>query len=735
MFVRICFIKPLLCVLFLSLSIGVAHAATLTGTVFDPSGAAVVGAQVSLLSSLSVQDTCESDARGHYQFTDLLSGSYRLAASAPGFSTSSTTIQLANDEKHTFDLRLELSALVQEVVVSASLGGVLTTQLGSSVDVITRWDMNDRAAQSVLEVLRAVPGIEVNQSGRRAGVAGVFVRGGNSNYNLVMIDGMPLNQFGGSFDFAPLATDGLERVEMTRGPQSALYGSNAVTGVINLVSQRGQGPPHLTILAEGGSYATHRTTVGGSGLHGSLGWAVSLSRLDSNGTVPNDNFRNQAAFLSLDYRRNPQRQLDFHFYGNANDAGAPGPYGSDPMHNFSGLDKISRNKQNLFSYHGSYAEQFLPGFRQVIFAGVATNNYYFRSPWGDSYSNNLRAVFNTRSEVTISTKDFLVFGFEYNREQFKNTYVADANLKPFLLPRTSLAFFAENRWIPTRRWIVTAGIRTDSIRTHELPGDGWTRPLIPKSSVNKINPRVALAFLAHDATRLHGSFGTGIRAPSGFELAFTNNPKLRPEKSISMDAGLEQRFLHDRVVVDVTYFYNRFVDQIVTLGGSLSHLSSWNSDNLGNARAQGLETSVRFRPTAALEVGGHYTHLASALLALGDSTAVAAPFHVGQELLRRPKHSAGFYATWRRGPLMLNLNGYMRSGVLDTEPNFGAFGGLFPNKGYVLMNTGFAYRLPRGAQLYGQLNNILNRKYEEVLGYPALRLNFMAGVRLNMPAE
>jgi vitamin B12 transporter len=108
---------------------------------------------------------------------------------------------------------------------------------------------------------------------------------------------------------------------------------------------------------------------------------------------------------------------------------------------------------------------------------------------------------------------------------------------------------------------------------------------------------------------------------------------------------------------------------------------------------------------------------------------------VGQQLLRRPKHSGGLFATWHRGPLTLNLNGTMRGAVLDAEPNFGAFGGLFPNKGYALMNAGFAYRLPRGVELYGRLNNFLNRRYEEVLGYPALRLNFMAGVRINFPRE
>ena len=730
-------------VLSLGLGLGAARAATLAGTVLDPSGAAVAGAKVSLLSSLAVQDTHETDGRGRYQFTGLRSGTYRLVANAPEFSSSTTDIQLTAGEARTLDLPLALSAVAQQVVVSASLGDALVQQLGSSVSVITRREINDQAAQSVNEVLRAVPGLEVNQSGRRGGVTGLFVRGGNSNYTLVMIDGLPLNQFGGDFDLAPLATDGLDRVEMTRGPQSALYGPNAVTGVLNLVSRRGQGSPRLSVLAEGGSYATRRFSVGTSGLARGLGWAINLSRLDSNGTVPNDNYRNQAAFLSLGYHRSPRRQLDFHFYGNANDAGAPGPYGADPAHNFFGIDLISRSQQNLFSFNGSYAEQFSSRVRQVTTVGVGTNDYYFRSPWGDAFSHNLRGSFNTRSEITVSTRDFLVFGFEYNREQYMGTYVADASFQPFLLPRTSLAYFAENRWNPKRRLFVTTGVRVDHIRTHELPTDGYARPLIPKDSITKVNPRVAVAFLAHEGasgdpfgtTRLHGSFGTGIRPPSGFELAFTNNPRLKPEKSISLDAGVEQRFIRDRAMVDVTYFYNRFEDQIVSLGGSLANLSSWTSDNLGNARAGGVEASLRVRPTASLEFGSHYTCLASARLALGDSTVVPAPFHVGQQLLRRPKHSGGLFATWHRGPLTLNLNGTMRGAVLDAEPNFGAFGGLFPNKGYTLMNTGFAYRLPRGVEIYGRLNNFLNRRYEEVLGYPALRLNFMAGVRINFPRE
>ncbi len=721
------------------------NAATLEGTVFDPSGRVVPGARITLLSEFTPLAESETDSQGEYRFVNRPAGAYRLLANASGFSSAAVEVDLADEQTAKVDLHLAVSALEQRVVVSAALGGALAPQIGSSVSVLSQQEIADRGAQNLLEALREVPGLALTQAGRHGGATGLFIRGGDSDYNLVMIDGIQVNQFGGDYDFASLPVDGVDRVEITRGPQSALYGSNAVAGVVNVVSHRGQGRPRFSALAEGGSYTTRRFATGGSGLTRGLSWAYNLSRLDSGGVVANDDYRNQSAFFSLGYSPSPRRQIHAHFFGNANDAGAPGPYGSDPIGAYPGIDTISRNKQNLFGYEVNYSEQLSPRFRQVVIGSVATNRYYYRTPFGDSFSSNLRGVFNTRSEITISSQDFLVAGFEYNREQIKNTYIANADNAPFLLPRTSFAYFAENRWNPSRRWVIVAGVRVDDIRTRELPPDAFgLRPPLPESSVVKANPRVAATFLAREGpagqgwvggTRLHGTFGTGIRAPSGFELAFTDNPQLKPEKTVSFDSGVEQRLLGDRLVFDVTYFFNRYKDQIVVLGGSLTNLSSFTSDNLANARAHGLEASVRVRPTRSFELTGSYTRLNSAILALDGSTLPQSPFEVGQPLLRRPTNSGAFNATWRRGRLMLNLNGYARGKVLDVEPNFGAFGGLFTNSGYFLANTGFAYQLPRGVEIYGRLNNLLNRKYEEAFGFPSLHLNFLAGFRFTFPAE
>jgi outer membrane receptor protein involved in Fe transport len=722
---------------------------SIEGTVLDPAGRAVPQARVTLLWAGAPFDERHTDPQGHFAFAGLRGGAYELLAIVPGFAQHAIRIGLRAGESHKEDLHLELSAVSEQVVVSASLSGAVAPEIGSSVSVVDRQEIESRGVQSVYEVLRGLPGVEINQTGRRGAVTSAFIRGGNSNYNLVMLDGIPLDDFGGGFTFAPLPVDGVDRVEVIRGPQSALYGSNAIAGVINVVSSRGEGPPQFSFLAEGGSYDTRRFATSGAGLNHGFNWAYSLARLDTDGVVQNDRYWNQSSFVSLGYSRSPRRQFTLHFFGNASNAGEPGPYGSDPDHLFPGLDTVSHSKQNLFGYQAGYTEQFSSRVRQVTQVSVATDRFFFISPFGDSFTKNLRILAHTRSEISVSEHDLFVAGFEYDREQFENTFVADANNSPFTLPRTNYAFFAENRWNPGR-WFITTGLRMDDIRTGSLPADGFgSRPFLPASSVVQVNPRVSIAYLVHaggtadaiGATRIHGTFGTGIRPPDGFELGFTNNPTLRPERSISFDAGVEQCFAHDRAVFDVTYFYNRFKDQIVTLGGSFQNLSTFSSANLANSHAYGLETSLRIRPARSIEISGEYTWLNTAILALDGTNSVQLPFTVGQPLIRRPRSSAGWNITWTHGRLMLNQNTSVRGAVLDLEPNDGNFACilgfqcLFRNPGYVLMNAGFAYRLVRGFEVYGRLNNLLNRKYEESFGFPALHLNFLAGIKFNFPAR
>jgi outer membrane cobalamin receptor len=727
--------------------------AAISGTVFDPAGQAVPGAHVTLLYAMAQLETRDTNAQGHYSFARLRAGNYQILATISGFDQLPVDIDLAAGEKRVSELHLQLSALRDKVVVSVAPGGALTSQIASSVSVVSAQEIDDRGAQAALDVLRGLPGVEINQSGGRGTITSAFIRGGNSNYNLVMIDGIQLNDFGGGFDLAPLPAEGVEQIEVIRGPESALYGSNAVSGVINIETIQGDGPPHFSFLGEGGSLYTWRVATTAAGLNKGFSWAYSLSRLQTRGQILNDGYRDQTSTVSLGYSRSPRRKFNVNFFGDNGVVGLPGPWGSDPEHLFPGRDPATHQNQNLFGYQAQEVEQFSSRFQQVTTVSVSTDRITIFSPSeGDSFTNNLRVVANTRSEIAVSSRDTLVAGFEYDRDQFKNLFVEGSNDLPFVLGRNSYAFFAENRWTPSDRWFINAGVRVDDIQTDSVPvNNGTGQPGIPANTLVKVTPRISAAYVARQGygdgffggTRVHASFGTGFRAPDGFELAFTNNPALQPEESISYDAGVEQRMAHDRATLDVTYFYNKFTDQIVTTGDLPTN---FDSENIGKSRAWGVETTVRIHPIQSLEFSGSYTWLNTAILALDGFTEPIDPFSVGEPLLRRPRNAAGFNATWTKKRLMLNMNGTIRGAVLDVEPNDGTFACelinpitgkpfqcLFRNHGYELMNAGFAYRLPKGIEIYGRLNNFLNQRYEEAFGFPSLRLNFMAGFKIQIP--
>src|SRR5205814_2469497 len=188
-------------------------------------------------------------------------------------------------------------------------------------------------------------------------------------------------------------------------------------------------------------------------------------------------------------------------------------------------------------------------------------------------------------------------------------------------------------------------VRGEFFRTPAIPTDGFSRPYFPESKISRANPKFSAAYVVGPA-RLHSSFGMGIRPPSGFELAFTDNPTLKPERTRSVDAGIEQKLLGGVLLLDATYFYNRYYDLIVTLGGSLTSLSHYQSANLANSRAQGAEFSAGVRPARWVFVTGSYTLLRTRILALDNSNNLAPlPFTVGQQLTRRPENLGSVVAT------------------------------------------------------------------------------------------
>jgi outer membrane receptor protein involved in Fe transport len=703
-------------------------AASLKGTVADPSGAPVVGAQVAVSVPAGIAARTLTGVNGSFELDTAVANApdAKLVVAAPGFRTAEIALAAASQP---LLVKLELAPLQDSVSVVGSAIDVPASQQGGSTSIVTSEEIRQSNLAQAVDLLRYLPGMAISQTGFTGGLTSLYLRGGYDDFNLVEIDGIPVNGFGGTFDFAHIPAEELDRVEVIRGPESAVAGEYANSGVVNFVTREAGGAPNLDILAEGGTYQERRFGIAGGDTLAGFGISFAASRLDDNGPVPNSDYRNENLMLNL-LRRFGSQSLNFHGDFDSNTVGEPGPYGSDPNNNYAGIDTVSRSKNNSSDYLAHYqADLFSGRIKEDLFASFFLNNNGYTSPYGFSFNKDLRGQAEWRMTASVKPWYTVALGTVETIEEVRNTYITDASSDTFPIRRNDLAFYLENRFQLPGGWSINAGVRGEFVSTGAIPTDGYSRPVFPAQSVSAVDPKVAAAY-TRGGTRLHASFGTGFRPPTGFDLAYTDNPSLKPERTRGFDAGVEHRFFHDILSLDATFFDNRYYDLIVILGGNLSVLSHYESDNIANARGLGTEYSARLRPARWLYITGWYTWLDSEILSLnGTANLAPAPFTVGQQLLRRPANSGAFAATFTRGRVSGGLDGYFRGSILDVDPSYGASAGLFQNPGYANLGLNLNYKLGRGLTAYGNLRNALDQHYEEVFGYPSPRRNFVTGLK------
>jgi len=706
-------------------------AAEVKGVVVDPSGSPVSGALVMAINAAGTIVGQISDDRGGYDFNvSPLFENVQLRVTAPGF-------QMVTVGEAASIVQLKLAPQSDSVRVAGPAIDVPANQQGSRVSVITSQEIRDRNEAQTLDLLREAPGMVFAQRGARGSATDLFVRGGDSNDNLVLLDGIPLNSFfnGGLFDFSQIPSDFIEEIDVARGPQSAAYGSYAVGSVVSYTTRSPENGPALDVLAEGGTHDENRFALSGSDLAHGWGVAGSFSSLLANGPVRNSNYRNDDGFLSAEHRWFSQSLFAFGNF-NSNEAGEPGPYGSNPLGLFPGIDLVSRDKNNTSTYGLHYQDDFSPGLRFDFTTGFFLNNSLYINPSADLFNKDLRVYGDGRGTFHVLSFWTLAAGFAFDREELKNTDVAAANGYIFPLRRDNEGVYLDNQLTFFGKLFLNAGLREDIYQTAAIPGDSNespVRPFFPARTDSRLDPKISGTYALQKGMRLHASYGTGIRPPGGAELAFTNNPALRPERTESYDIGVEARFLNNQISFDATWFRNRYKDLIANLGGSLSVLSAYQTDNIANALAKGAELSATYRPLTWFSVSASYTWLESEVLSLsGSDGLVQQYFYLGQPLLQRPKQSGSAIATLHYGKLDANLVAYVRGHDLEAEPNYGASAGLFWNGGYVTTGLNLNYRVRQNLTAYVNLRNALDRRYQEVYGYPSPLLNVVAGLKWSL---
>jgi len=471
------------------------NAAEIKGVVVDPSQSPIPGAIVAAVNLTGVITQQITDDHGQFDFNiSPLYEDVQLRVTATGFQT--VTMPEAAQV-----IPLALAPQADSIRVTGSAIDVPASQQGASTSVITSAEIRERNEAQAFDLMRELPGMFFEQEGPRGSVADLFVRGSDPTYNLVTLNGIPINSFyyGGLVDFSQIPSDFISQINVTRGPESAVSGSYAIGSQIDLTTRSPDNGPSLDFLAEGGSLAERRFAGSGSYLYKGWGVSASASALNDNGPVQNSDYRNDNGFLSIERRWRSQSLFAFGDF-DSNDVGEPGPYGSNPLGLYPGIDLISRSKNNTSTYGVHYQNDFNAKFRQDVTAGFFLNNSFYASPYGNSFNKDIRVFSDARETWNITSFWTLAGGFSFSREEVRNTYVADANLNPYLLRRDNEGIYLENRIILFKKFFLNLGAREEIYQLAPRPG-------FSEATDDKFNPKISGTYAIDANTRLHASFG------------------------------------------------------------------------------------------------------------------------------------------------------------------------------------------------------------------------------------
>jgi outer membrane cobalamin receptor len=687
--------------------------ATLTGTLTDPSGAAVSGAQVVAepvdSPASTARHTTQSGPDGKF-VVQLAPGRYHVFVEDRSFERQEKEITLTASSAETWDVRLALRQESSTVVVSATTAPIEADKSPYPVAVISHQDISDRQEIWLPSILATSGGVNVIREGAFGGITTMFLDGGNSNYTKVLIDGASANQPGGDIDLEGFDLGNLDKIEIVHGASSALYGSDAMTGVVELFTHRGTTTiPIVSVFADGGTFGTGRGGGQLSGVLGKFDYSASASYFSTNGQGQNDYFRNTALSGSFGYKFGENNQIHATLRNDSNDGGQPGQ-------TFAPTPTNHINQHNFFASlvwefaHGTHWKYRLQGTDSYLRQSIFDTDFGF-----NVFNRFYRTGIDVRASYIVAHGG-VTFGYSYEVENGEPG-------GPPHVRRNNQAGYVEGRYQFWRRVLVTAGGRAEDNASFGI----------------KVVPRTGISYAArygHDfwgTTRLHASYGLGIKEPTfiqSFEQdpCFPGNPDLRPERSTTVDAGIEQMLASDRLMLSVTYFRNDFHDIVsFTQDPTPTPTCPFGTGtffNTDKARAFGAISAFEAKVTNWLRLTGNYTYDDTKVLV--SPNAVDPTLAPGNRLFHRPLHSANMTvnARWRQINWMLAGTYVGRA----TDSDF--FGlGITSNPSWVRWDMAATIPVHYGLSFTSRVENLFDRRYEDAVGYPALGRNFRLGMK------
>lgn len=669
-------------------------------------------------------------------------GGFRIAAPPvachveavlPGFEKASANCAAARPLR----LTLQVAPVAEDIVVSATRTEAPAGQVASSVTVFDASDIARKHEPLLADLLRDAPGTIVVATGTPGSVTSMFVRGGESNYTKVLLDGIPLNEPGGTFNLSNVTTESLDRVEMVRGANSALFGSDAMTGVVQLFTHRGTTPrPEVRLTLEGGTFSTARAAAAVSGRAGRSDYSADVTGLTTANEVPNSAFDNLTISGSGGTAVGRGATLRGVVRLERGTTGTPGPtaYGRPD------LDAFFRRHDALW---GVTFDQTAGALHQRAGYGTAVSNQastnlHLDPPFTPSFDGRSAPfefsdfAYDARTNLTRHRASYQAdgtFGTAHAGTHVDTALVdwdGERGTLRDLLGATSMPASRDNVGLSLQhqalwtRVFVTAGVRFE----HNA------------SFGNATVPRVAAAWYARGggavfgATRLHATAGRGIKEPTilqsfSVNRYFLGNPDLQPERSRAVDGGVEQRFFRDRVRLDATWFDNRYRDIVALRTVDLTTFAS-QYFNIGLTRARGVELTGDVALVRGLRARGGYTLTDSEIL---ESASTSTVFTAGNPAFRRPRHAGFVDLAWNAARASVSVDGAFAGRRSDSD-----FVSLDPpilvNGASADWNLRATAALTRQLSLTGAVDNLANSRHMEPLGYPVLPRGARVGLRI-----
>jgi len=720
-------------IVFLSIFSATAFAADLTIKVVDPQSAAVSGAQVSLLCGFEdkrIVAARTTSAEGSTTLPARRNEACQIRVLAPGFAEEIVAVPQEPDLK----IALRLAPASQTVVVTATRTPVPGEESGVDVDVLNGSQLTTMQPTAASDAIRFLPGAIVNDAGQRGGLTSLFVRGGESRYNKVIVDGVTINEPGGTFDFGTLPLDEADRMEFVRGAQSTLYGSDAMTSVVQVWTRNGSTRvPELRFGADGGNFSTAHGYASLAGARSRFDYNFFGSQFNTQGSYTNSAYSDSLQGANVGAALNDRTSVRVRLRHSNSHTGVAGEW------NFNGIpfeppDSSDWSQLNDLLGSAELSVAAPNGWEHHLTAFDYSYRYYELNPNGDPNrvfdfpSNEVdhinRAGFEYQGDYSERAWAHTTFGYRVENE---NGFVGNLDYGPQTHgQRLSNDVYLQQQ-LTWKTLTAIAGGR-----------------FVHNSDFGNIGvPRVALAWQAWEGneifsgTRLRFSYATGFKEPR-LEETFNGIPPnpfnfpnlgLKPEHTRAFEAGLQQSFLRGRHVFTATYFNNLFRDQINYVEVDLVNFIGQYS-NVNKSLAHGAEFNLQSKLKSNLLLNTAYTYTSSQYL--DNPAPFDSIYNPGKPLLRRPKHSAtallSYLGTRWGGTLGASFVGRRPdSDFLGFQINYAA--------GYVRADLGGWYAVNSHVTTYVNIENALDRHYNEVVGYPALPINVRAGVRFRLGGE